>query len=180
MHEQLKNWADTTKVYPAIGSLYHLQQGNDKSVPKDIKKELVRWDVRGQFTWIEVRNLGKEGEENDAIYLNRGDAWHGAIVQTENNKTRDNRPPPDRLFCSEAVWQTYLVSCAKFRITPGRLRILVQNHVTNEETRMVIWQAARAVDENRVNQEPTDEKGYHVYKEPEKGFYALLGCTLGA
>ena len=177
MHAQLKDWADTTKVYPSIENLYCLESGNEKRVPRDIEDELVRWDVRGQFTWVDVTSPGK-GQHT--IYSNKGDAWHGAIVHTENKKDRDSNAEEDRIFCSEVVWQTYLVSCSKFKIMPGLLRVLVQHFIINEETKMVIWHAARTADKHRVTQKPSDDKGYRVYEEPQRGFYALLGSTLGA
>ena len=45
---------------------------------------------------------------------------------------------------------------------------------------MVILHVARAADEHRVYQEPSEDKGYRIYEKPQKGFYALLGSTLGA
>lgn len=179
LHNQLKEWADTTKVYPESSNLYHVEQGDVKDLPKDIEDELRRRDIRGQFTWVEVKNLGKKAKDGDAIYSNKTDAWHGAIIHTENIKERDTNPKQKQFFCSEIVWQSYLISCTKFQINPGLLRILVQEHIVNEETKMVIWQAARAEDKHRKTQKPTDENGYRVYEEPQDGFYALLGSPLG-
>ena len=52
--------------------------------------------------------------------------------------------------------------------------------IINEGTKMVILHAARAADEHRVYQEPSEDKWYRIYEKPQKGFYVLLGSTLGA
>ena len=44
--------------------------------------------------------------------------------------------------------------------------------VVNEETEMVIWHAAWLMDEQRLIQEPSDDKGYQVCEEPQKKVYA--------
>ena len=54
------DWADTTEVYSAIENLYCIKFGNEKWVPRNIEDELVRSDIQGQSTWVDVCSLGKE------------------------------------------------------------------------------------------------------------------------
>ena len=114
------------------------------------------WDAglgcKGRFSWVDLKKNFALSE--DPTLFNKGNAWHGAPVHTKNQNDRDSKPQHSKFFCSEIVWQTYLLSCARLRINPGLLRS-VQDHIANEETRMVIWQAARAADKHRITQKPT-------------------------
>ncbi len=93
----------------------------------------------------------KDEDGRPTIIKRQGDLNRG-IAQSYIHRTKRAGIPMPHItnFAGfEVVWQTYLVSCAKFKMTPGLLRVLVQHFIVNEEVEMVNLQAARVADEQR-------------------------------
>lgn len=124
------------------------------------------------FIFVDVRNRRRQ---EDAIYSN----WFsdGTIVAGENYKRRDENPEGQRIFPSEALWQSLLLARGQrplFR-KPMQLRTVVRSNVVNSSSRTAIWHATRR--STCSNEGP---KGYKVYTELDDGYYAVLGSQNGA
>lgn len=101
----------------------------------------------------------------------------GPIVAGENYKHRDENPEDQRIFPSEALWQSFLLARGQrpsFR-KPMRLCAVVRSNVVNASSRTAIWHAAR-----RSTSSNEGPKGYKVYTELDDGFNAILGSQNGA
>lgn len=114
-------------------------------------------------------------DQCDAIYSNRCNGQCGVIIRYENHKERDTNSKAERLFCSEVVWQSFLLACKADGAKPSGLRLLIQHFVINKETKIAISEVIRSSNVTSVG-----EDDRRVYTERDKGFYVLLGSVLGA
>ena len=160
LHNRLQTFERTDRTdFSRLETLYELDSGN-LAAPKDLRSALQELNVDPQrFTFIAVRPAGTTPFD-DAIYSNRFNAKHGAIVNMENYKNNDTNPPAQRLWPSEVVWQSFLHVAAYDKIRPPALRVIVRDTVVNDLTKSAIWQAQRFSTSAPLHKSNRMAKGY--------------------
>ncbi len=78
-------------------------------------------------------------------------------------------------FNYDDIWQSFIMAAATDNIPPKNLRVIIQNFIVEEQTKMVIYEAYRTPTCTR-----SGPNGYREYTELDNGFFALLGSVLGS
>ena len=99
------------------------------------------------------------------------------FLNYSNFKAYDLNPRSQRLWPSEAVWQSWILAGDRLpSFDPSSLRIIARTVVINLSARRAIWYAARR--STSLVEDPST--GYAIYTKEDDGFYAILGSTNGA
>ena len=131
------------------------------------------WDLWGRSTWADPNeNL----ELSPHHSLQQGNAWHGALVHTENKEDRDYNRQNSQVSVSEVVWR---ISCLALEVqdytaAAAMLSPVPINQQGDENGNMASHSGGGRAP---LTQVLSKDKGYRIYEEPQKGFYALLGIA---
>jgi hypothetical protein len=138
---ELSSFRRTDRSFGRLEDLYLLDTGL-LSAPPDLETILSVWGVcYNGYTFVDVRSQGTTNFD-DAVYSNRFNPRHGIILAIENDKSRDTNPPEQRLWPSEALWQSYRLVAENERILLSNLRIIGRHCVVNRSTKNAIRCAA--------------------------------------
>jgi hypothetical protein len=93
------------------------------------------------------------------------------FLNYSNFKAYDLNPRSQRLWPSEAVWQSWILAGDRLpSFDPSSLRIIARTVVINLSARRAIWYAARR--STSLVEDPSTS--YAIYTKEGDGFYAIL------
>jgi hypothetical protein len=143
----------------------------DTALEEALMKE---WNLKmDDFEFVAISS----SQDCDAAYTNWCNVRQqdACILNLSNFKSYDLNPPAQRLWPSEAVWQTWILAGDSLpSFDPLSLRIIARNAVLKLSARRAIWYAARR--STSVIEDPVI--GYSVYTKEDEGLYAILGSAM--
>lgn len=161
---------------PQLTNWYAIERGTrGLRVCKALSKTLTtEWNVNMEdFEFVTVSSI----PGRDAAYINWFNVRQKCLVNYSNFKAYDLNPRFQRLWPSEAVWQSWILAGDRLpSFDPSCLRIIARTAVINLSARRAIWYAARR--STSLVEDPST--GYAVYTKEDDGFYAILGSINGA
>ena len=113
---------------------------------------------------------------DNAAYSNQFDAKSGVIVCSENFKSGDSNPPERKLWPLEVLWQSWVEAARVQNSRTSNLKAVVRWNVVNDDTKAVIWSAAKLSTSTRENLEDHSRE----YTNSDDGYFAILGSINGA
>ena len=160
---QLKSWYDISRGARPLPA------------NKQLRTAFRGWNVsKGDFEYVEVSSFGPEAEP---AYINWYNVREKVILNYFNWKANDLDDLDEKLFPSEIIWQSYILSGDRIpRFDPASLRLIVRHSIVNISTRRAIWYAGRR--STCLKEDPLS--GYVEYTPLDEGFYAVLGSDNGA
>ncbi|KAL8720684.1 MAG: hypothetical protein Q9181_007865 [Wetmoreana brouardii] len=126
-----------------IEELYEIEKNPLRAgTQKTVQRALAACGVStSDLVYVDIRPRGLT--DGDAAYANWADGRNGVLICSENYKKRDTNPPEKQLFPSEVLWQSWAMAASKQGAQASNIRAIVRYCVKNEESRRILWHAAR-------------------------------------